>query len=214
MSYNYVMNTFLKFWLLYLPLPLYFGMYFLINSKGFESARVMTVFIVPVIYGYLIPYVSTTIMKKWEFLKGPKVGGIYLHQGFKIASHLVLWLYLLVSVKEGNTYSVSEVVILSFFGGTTQALIVWIHDILAIKYGFLKMNNVAFLSGVPAESLTFRFAPMTFFTLGFLYTLTSLIILNGYTILNLAVTGCIAFLIITMLVSLVYKYCESYLETY
>lgn len=206
------MRIFLKLWLFVLPLPLYFGIYFYMKNTGHESSKLFTVFAVPVVYGYLIPYISTTVMKKWEFFGGIKFGGIYIHQGFKIASHLVLWLFLLTILMPVNEVTILQSLIAATFGGIAQSLTVWIHDIWAIKYGFLKMNNKAFLSGNPAEVITFKFAPLTFFTLGFIYTFTSLLILKGYVFINIQITGILSFIFLVGVVSIVYKYCECLLE--
>lgn len=212
------MKRITEFWMFYFPLPLFILVYYLMrnllhaNDSTLNQNQLIAIIVIPVIYGYLIPYISVNIMKKWEFTRGMRIGGIYVHQGFKIASHLLLWLYLILKLVSLEQMTIEMLLIASVFCGFAQGFSIWIHDILAMRYGYLIMFNQASLSGKGAEVVVFKFAPATFFTLGFTYSFSSLLILKKYFAQPVYVQAAMALLLIIVLVSLVYKICEKSLN--
>ncbi len=213
------MQKFFKFWSYYLPLPLYGLLLFWWTSQSMNRVFTLFVFILPVAYGYITPYIATTIMKKWKFTGGLKIGEIYFHQGFKIAANLILWLSIaIIDLDTKNILSITTIVKLSLFVGTLQSLIIWIHDIYALRFGTIEMSNELYLSGAPAEVVAFQFAPATFFILGFSFSGLSLAFLNHMNSgahmsgMGFVVSICVALTILNLLVSVVYKVCEQGLQ--
>ena len=86
-------------------------------------------------------------MKKWKFNGGLKVGEIYYHHGFKIASHLILWLTIaLVGVDMSKDFTPQMIMKLSLFVGVLQSLVVWIHDIYALRFGAIETVSYTHLT--------------------------------------------------------------------
>ncbi len=213
------MRNFFKFWSYYLPIPLFLLMLVYWINLDLESYLLSFVFVLPVLYGYITPYIATTILKKWRFVGGVKIGEIYYHQGFKIASHLILWLSIaLIGHDLKKPIEIIMMIKLSFMVALLNGFVIWIHDIYALRFNVIEMNNKMYLSGRSAEEIAFKFAPATFFTLGFFYSMCVFIfnklLLSGVigSVIEVVVSIVVSFIIINLALSLVYKRCELFLN--
>jgi hypothetical protein len=39
---------------------------------------------VPVLFGYLMPWIAMGVVKRWRFTGGPRVGSYYVHHGIQV----------------------------------------------------------------------------------------------------------------------------------
>ena len=123
---------------------------------------------VPLVFGYVMPLLGVSGLRRWRFASGPRVGGIYVHHGFIYASKLafVLWLGLLVA--PGSLGEAAAVVLLCAgsvaFGG-------WWHDVHAVRAGRIVLPDA---DGANPDAAVTRFAPV-FWTLGATYAAFGLV---------------------------------------
>lgn len=123
---------------------------------------------VPVVYGYLMPGLSTNAVRRWYFTSGWRIGGYYVHHGFVYAAKMAFVLLLalhdpgVAATWTGFAASVLLVGGATAFGG-------WWHDIHAIRAGKIVLAGS---EGDPrgAEAILSTFVPPCYFSLGATYT--------------------------------------------
>jgi hypothetical protein len=120
---------------------------------------------IPVVFGYVMPWVATSLVKRWRFTGGPRVGSYYVHHGFIYASKLALALLLVVrSIDDIQSAAAAGAVIAvtgaaTGFGG-------WWHDAQAVRAGRIEVAG-------GLESLG-TFAPPSYFSMGATYAAVAL----------------------------------------
>src|SRR5258708_6258731 len=55
---------------------------------------VALVFLVPVVFGYVVVWVASRVVKRWRMTGGWRIGGAYVHHGFIYAAKMSLVLLL------------------------------------------------------------------------------------------------------------------------
>ena len=123
---------------------------------------------VPVVFGYLMPGLSTNAVRRWYFTSGPRIGGYYVHHGFVYASKMAF--VLLLALHDPRVAA-------TWTGATATALLVggatafggWWHDVHAIRAGKIVLAGS---EGDPrgAEVALASFAPPCYFAIGATYT--------------------------------------------
>lgn len=194
--------------------PLFFSLLYIWLQQKLNLNIIIFVFILPVLYGYITPFIATTILKKWKFNNGLKIGEIYYHHGFKVASHLILFLSIaLVGHTAKDEFTLVQMVSISFCVGSMEGFFIWIHDVFALKYGYITMSRDHYNINVEPEVMSFRFSPVIFFSLGFTYSFCALIY-NNIALLDLS-GNCLfaaissAFLLINIILGTLYFFCEK-----
>jgi hypothetical protein len=130
------------------------------RAGGASWPFVAVVMGVPVLFGYLMPWIATSVVKRWRFTSGPRVGSYYVHHGFIYGSKLAFALLLVVrSIGSiGTLLDAAAVVLVSGaaagFGGC-------VHDVRAVRAGRIEVDG-----GLDA---LWRFAPPSYFTMGATY---------------------------------------------
>jgi hypothetical protein len=115
---------------------------------------------VPVVFGYLMPWVATGVVKRWRFTSGPRVGSYYVHHGFIYGSKLAFALLLVVR-SIGSVVSALDVAAVVLVAGAATAFGGWFHDTQAVRAGRIEIDG-------GTEALA-GFAPASYFTMGATY---------------------------------------------
>jgi hypothetical protein len=119
----------------------------------------------PVVFGYVMPYVLTSVVKRWRFTSGPRLGSYYVHHGFIYGSKLALALLIVIRSLDTivSPFDVAAVVLVT---GAATAFGGWWHDAQAIKAGKIAIDDgLEGLSG---------FAPPSYFAMGATYAAVAL----------------------------------------
>jgi len=114
----------------------------------------------PVVFGYVMPFVITHVIKRWRFTTGPRVGSYYVHHGFIYGSKLALALLLVVRSLStiGSPLDAAAVILVT---GAATAFGGWFHDVNAVRAG-----RIAIDGGTDALA---SFAPVSYFAMGATY---------------------------------------------
>jgi hypothetical protein len=130
------------------------------RSSGGSSPFVAVVMSVPVVFGYLMPWILTHVARRWRFTSGPRVGSYYVHHGFIYGSKLALALLLVVRSIE-SVVSPLEVMSVVLVTGAATAFGGWWHDVNAVRAGRIEIEG-------GSEALA-AFAPASYFAMGATY---------------------------------------------
>jgi hypothetical protein len=130
------------------------------RTSGGAWPFVTVVMGVPVLFGYLMPFILTHVIKRWRFTTGPRVGSYYVHHGFIYGSKLALALFLVVR-SVASVASMLDVVSVMLVTGAATAFGGWFHDVNAVRAGKIEID------GGP-DALA-SFAPASYFAMGATY---------------------------------------------
>jgi hypothetical protein len=128
---------------------------------------------VPVVFGYLMPGLSTNAVRRWYFTGGWRIGGYYVHHGFVYASKMAFVL-LLALHDPGAAATWSGLAATTLLGGSATAFGGWWHDVHAIRAGKIVLAGS---EGDPrgAEVALASFAPLCYFSIGATYAAASVV---------------------------------------
>ncbi|SRR6266542_5056541 len=135
------------------------------RSSGASWAFVALVMCVPVLFGYLMPWVATSVVKRWHFTSGPRVGSYYVHHGFIYGSKLAFALLLVVR-SIGSIVTAFDIAAVILVSGAATAFGGCLHDMTAVRAGKIEVDG-----GIDA---LWRFAPPSYFAMGATYAAVSL----------------------------------------
>jgi hypothetical protein len=135
------------------------------RSSGGSWRFVAIVVGVPVLFGYLMPWVATRVVQRWRFTSGPRLGSYYVHHGFIYGSKLAFAL-LLVTRSIRSVASAFDVVAVVLVSGAVTAFGGWFHDSQAVRAGKIEIDG-----GVDA---LMTFAPASYFAMGATYAAVTL----------------------------------------
>jgi hypothetical protein len=120
---------------------------------------------VPVIFGYVMPWVATGVVKRWRFTSGPRIGAYYVHHGFIYGAKLAFAL-LLVIRSINAIVSPLDVAAVVLVAGASTAFGGWFHDTQAVRAGKIEIAG-----GIDALA---TFAPPSYFAMGATYAAVTL----------------------------------------
>ena len=126
---------------------------------------VIVVMGVPVVFGYVMPWILTGVIKRWRFTSGPRLGPYYVHHGFVYGSKLALALLAVIRSFD-NINSILDVLAICAVTGAATAFGGWWHDMQAVRAG-----KIAIADGVEGLS---AFAPPSYFAMGATYAAVSI----------------------------------------
>ena len=132
---------------------------------GHSWPLVIVVMGVPVVFGYVMPWILTGVIKRWRFTSGPRLGPYYVHHGFVYGSKLALALLVVIRSFDTITSSV-DVLAISLTTGAATAFGGWWHDTQAVRAGKIAIDD-----GIEGLS---TFAPPSYFTMGATYAAVSI----------------------------------------
>jgi hypothetical protein len=115
---------------------------------------------VPVVFGYLMPWIATSVVKRWRFTGGPRVGAYYVHHGFIYGAKLAFALLLVIRSLDAIV-SAFEIASVMLVAGAATAFGGWFHDTQAARAGKIEIEG-----GIDALA---TFAPPSYFTMGATY---------------------------------------------
>jgi hypothetical protein len=130
------------------------------RASGRSWRFVAVVMGVPVLFGYVMPWVATGLVGRWRFTSGPRLRSYYVHHGFIYAAKLAFALLLVIrSISTVvSPFDIAAVVLVS--GGVT-AFGGWFHDVQAVRAGKIEIDG-------GADALA-AFAPVSYFAMGATY---------------------------------------------
>jgi hypothetical protein len=167
------------------------------RSSGASWRFVAVVMGVPVLFGYLMPWVLTGVIKRWRFTSGPRVGPYYVHHGFIYGSKLAFALLLVVR-SIGTVVSALDMAAVVLVSGAATAFGGWFHDTQAVRAGKIEIDG-----GIDALA---GFAPASYFAMGATYAAVALaahrVLLNDAA--SFAWTFTTAFVVLCVVPSLVF----------
>lgn len=127
---------------------------------------VVVVMGVPVVFGYVMPWIATSVVKRWRFTSGPRVGSYYVHHGFIYGAKLAFALLLVIRSLDAIV-SPFEILSVMLVAGAATAFGGWFHDTQAARAGTIEIEG-----GIDALA---TFAPPSYFTMGFTYAGVTLV---------------------------------------
>ena len=130
------------------------------HASGASWPFTILVMAVPVLFGYLMPWVATSVVRRWRFTSGPRVGSYYLHHGFIYGSKLAFALLLVARSMESIVTPFDAIAVILVTGAAT-AFGGCFHDMHAVRTGKIEVDG-----GIEA---LWRFAPPSYFTMGATY---------------------------------------------
>ena len=130
------------------------------RRDGASWPFILVIMAVPVLFGYLMPWIATSVVKRWRFTSGPRVGSYYVHHGFIYGAKLAFALLLVVRsfTTIATLFDLAAVMLVA---GTVTAFGGCFHDMHAVRAGKIEIDG-----GIDA---LWRFAPATYFTMGATY---------------------------------------------
>ena len=128
---------------------------------------------VPVVFGYLMPGLSTNAVRRWYFTSGWRIGGYYVHHGFVYASKMAFVLLLALHDPRAADTWIGFASAVLLVGGAT-AFGGWWHDVHAIRAGKIVLAGS---EGDPrsAEVALASFAPLCYFSIGTTYAAATVV---------------------------------------
>jgi hypothetical protein len=130
------------------------------RASGASWPFVLLVMGVPVLFGYVMPWVATSVVKRWRFTSGPRMGSYYVHHGFIYGSKLAFALLLVVR-SIGSITTAFDAIAVVLVSGAAVAFGGCVHDMRAVRAGKIEVDG-----GIDA---LWRFAPPSYFTMGATY---------------------------------------------
>jgi hypothetical protein len=132
---------------------------------------VVVVMGVPVVFGYLMPWIATSVVKRWRFtgarlrqgsgeVTPKRMHTLYGHHGFIYGAKLAFALLLVIRSLD-SVGTPFEVVSVMLVAGAATAFGGWFHDTHAVRAGQIEIAG-----GIDALA---TFAPPSYFTMGATY---------------------------------------------
>ncbi len=131
---------------------------------GGDWRLVALVLAVPLVFGYVVAWVATGVVKRWRVTSGWRIGGAHIHHGFVYASKMAF--VLLLATRSPISLRRWDFVAVVLLVGAATAFGGWLHDLYAIREGKIEFVG---LDARAAEQALASFAPASYFTVGATY---------------------------------------------
>ncbi len=131
-----------------------------------DTWLVLTAWLLPVLYAYIVPGVGTNVLKVWEFDTGLRLGRFRPHHGFVFgsATAAIAWL-----VHGGRAEGWLDVVRLSVVFASVLGFWNLLYDVKALEAKHLKVYNQPWADGKAPEAVAMDYAPWFFAGFGAIY---------------------------------------------
>ena len=139
-------------------------------SSG-NTAFVVFVLGVPLVFGYVMPGVATNFVRRWRFTSGWRVGEYYVHHGLIYSTKMNLVLILAMHDLRAidGAFRTTAVIVLT---GAATAFGGWWHDLHAVRNGKIELVGA---DGVDPERALATFAPGSYFAIGATFAAISIV---------------------------------------
>lgn len=127
---------------------------------------VLTAWLLPILYAYIVPGVGTNVLKVWEFDTGLRLGRFRPHHGFVFgsATATIAWL-----VHGAAADGWQDIVRLSIVFASVLGFWNLLYDVRAIEAKHLRVYNQPWADGKDAEAIAMDYAPWFFAGFGAIY---------------------------------------------
>jgi hypothetical protein len=127
---------------------------------------VLTAWLLPILYAYIVPGVGTNVLKMWEFDTAFRLGRFRPHHGFVFgsATAAIAWL-----VHGSPAESFLDIVRLSVVFASVLGFWNMLYDVVALEAGHLRVYNQPWADGKDASSVAMDYAPWFFAGFGAIY---------------------------------------------
>jgi hypothetical protein len=144
--------------------PLSFWLWW--QYHGGDFWLVLTAWLLPILYAYIVPGVGTNVLKVWEFDTAFRLGRFRPHHGFVFgsATAAVAWL-----VHGAPAESFLDIVRLSVVFASVLGFWNLLYDVVALESGHLRVYNQPWADGKDAASVAMDYAPWFFAGFGAIY---------------------------------------------
>ena len=131
-----------------------------------DTWLVLTAWLLPILYAYIVPGVGTNVLKVWEFDSGLRLGRFRPHHGFVFgsATAAIAWL-----VHAGRAESLLDIVRLSVVYACVLGFLNLLYDVRALEARHLKVYNQPWADGKTPEAVAMDYAPWFFAGFGAIY---------------------------------------------
>lgn len=203
-------RVFLKLVMFWLPVPVTLIMAYLWQRQTGSGMVTAYALLLPLSYGYLMPFIAINVLKRWRFKKGIMIGGMYLHHGFMYASKLSFFGFLpLLLLGKGNPDWAASI---AWIGGTTLPYVftAWLQDALSVKHDYVEFDSDGADKKHTREDGTLSYAPLCFTLIGFIYS-TGLVMtyvscmFGSPSLLRLLIIFAVCFAALLILPSIAYR---------
>ena len=144
--------------------------YFLWKSALHSNKLTIIILGLPILVSYIIPLIGTNITKFWEFNIKNKTLNIRPHHGFVFGSTTSLIGFIFYLISPAYT-GILNSLIFAVVCGAFIAFWNTLYDYNAVKCGLIKINNISAKKGKSSLEIVWDYAPVYFYTLGFIYAL-------------------------------------------
>lgn len=172
MTYNFekLLLNILMFWI---PVPTTVVMTY-VWWKRTESLMITTTAIfLPLLYGYVIPGIGITVLKKWRFTKGYRIGGMYWHHGFMYASKMSFFGFVPLLLYSIESLTTRHFTLWIFLPAALYTLTAWLQDFLSFKHNYVEANFTKNkLQNATKKNASLLYAPVCFTMIGLIYSIS------------------------------------------
>ncbi len=122
--------------------------------------------LLPIVFGYVVPGVGTNILGVWEIHTRFRVGRFRPHHGFIFGSASSLFAWILYTTP---LTSFTDTLVYAFIVASVSAFWNVLYDIAAVRNGFISVYNQPWADGKGPEAIVLDYAPAYFGMFGFMY---------------------------------------------
>lgn len=161
MEFKRLFLSALMFWL---PIPVTTAMAIVWWRFSGDLKVVSVAVLLPLVYGYVMPFIGINILKNWQFKGGWRIGGMYVHHGFMYASKLSFFGFAPLMIL---SIEMPVWILNCLWIGMTSVLYActaWLQDHLSFSFGIVIDPKSGLSLNVN------RYAPVCFSLIGLLYT--------------------------------------------
>lgn len=122
----------------------------------------------PLVVSYIVPAIGTNVIKMWKFNTKHVVGNFRVYHGFVLGASTNVFGaigYIVSPVYSGILSSICFCLLLGSFIGFWN----WVYDIYAIESKFIIVNSDSAKLKKSSHEIAFDYAPVYFYTFGFIY---------------------------------------------
>jgi hypothetical protein len=126
---------------------------------------VISAWLLPVVWAYIVPGVGTNVLKVWEFETRLRLGRFRLQHGFVFGSATALLAWLVHVPAQGPLDVVRAALVMASVLGFWNVL----YDVKALEAGILRVYNEPWAAGQPPAAIALDYAPWFFGGFGAVY---------------------------------------------
>ena len=127
---------------------------------------VITAWLIPIVWAYVVPGIGTNVLKVWEFDARFRLGRFRVHHGFVFGSATALLAWIVHAGPATDLWAAGRgaIVMASVLGFVNL-----LYDVKAVQAGVLRVYNQPWAEGKPEAEVVMDYAPWFFGGFGAVY---------------------------------------------